>query len=48
MMMLLLAKIAKLSWFEDPEIKDGLVADLSKLVEMSDTRVKLIGLQMLD
>ena len=28
MMMLLLAKIAKLAWFDDPDIKNGLVGEL--------------------
>lgn len=32
MMMLLLAKIAKLAWFDDPEIKNGLVVDLSQIL----------------
>jgi hypothetical protein len=32
MMILLLAKIAKLAWFDDPEIKNGLVPDLSKIL----------------
>jgi hypothetical protein len=33
MMMLLLAKIAKLAWFDDPDIKGGLVIDLSEILK---------------
>jgi len=31
-MILLLAKIAKLAWFDDPDIKNGLVIELSKII----------------
>lgn len=48
MMMLLLAKIAKLAWFDDPEIKNGLVIDLSKILHIPNEEHKLIGLQALD
>lgn len=32
MMILLLAKIAKLAWFDDPDIKTGLVIELTKIL----------------
>lgn len=48
MMILLLAKIAKLAWFDDVEIKNGLVVDLSKILHISNDEHKLIGLQALD
>jgi hypothetical protein len=44
MMILLLAKIAKLAWFDDPEIKNGLVIDLSKILLNVNDEHKLIGL----
>lgn len=44
MMMLLLAKIAKLAWFDDPEIKNGLVIDLSQILLSPSDEHKLIGL----
>lgn len=43
-MILLLAKIAKLAWFDDVEIKNGLVVDLSKILHISNDEHKLIGL----
>ena len=33
MMMLLLAKIAKLGWFDDGVIKSGIVQELTKILE---------------
>ena len=44
MMMLLLAKIAKLAWFDDAEIKNGLVLELSKILHVNNDEHKLIGL----
>lgn len=32
MMILLLAKIAKLAWLDDPDIKNGLVPELTKIL----------------
>lgn len=48
MMMLLLAKIAKLAWFDDPDIKNGLVPDICKMLVQNNPAHKLIGLQALD
>jgi len=48
MMMLLLAKIAKLAWFDDPDIKNGLVPEVTKILQNANPVHKLIGLQALD
>jgi hypothetical protein len=48
MMILLLAKIAKLAWFDHPDIKTGLVLSLSEIVHFQSDEHKLIGLQALD
>ena len=48
MMILLLAKIAKLAWFDDPDIKGGLVVDLNQILSSPSKPHKLIGLQALD
>ena len=48
MMMLLLAKIAKLSWLEDPDIKNNLVVDITKFLSIDNQFNKLVGLQMLE
>lgn len=48
MMILLLAKIAKLGWFDDPDIKTGLVIDLNKIMQNPNDQHKLIGLQAVD
>ena len=47
-MILLLAKIAKLAWFDDADVKNGLIPEVTKLLEMSSIHHKLIGLQALD
>ena len=48
-MMLLLAKIAKLGWFDDPDIKNGLVPQLAKILELRDNPYhKLVGLRAID
>ena len=46
MMILLLAKIAKLGWFDDPDIKTGIVPELMQiLMNPSNSAMhKLIGL----
>ena len=44
MMILLLAKIAKLGWFDDADIKNGLVIDLSKILLIPNDEHKYIGL----
>ena len=44
MMMLLLAKIAKLAWFDDPDIKNGLVPEVTKILQMADPAHRLVGL----
>lgn len=48
MMILLLAKIAKLAWFDDPDIKTGLVITLNKIMLNPNDKHKLIGLQAID
>lgn len=48
MMILLLAKITKLAWFDDADIKNGLVPEVTKLLQMQSIDHKLIGLQALD
>lgn len=48
MMILLLAKIAKLGWFDDPDIKTGLVIELNKIMLNPNDLHKLIGLQAID
>jgi len=44
MMILLLAKIAKLAWFDDPDIKNGLVPKLSEILMKPSDEHKLVGL----
>ena len=46
--MLLLAKIAKLAWFDDPDIKNGLIPEVTKILQIDNPQHKLIGLQALD
>ena len=46
--MLLLAKITKLGWFEDVDIKDGTVTELTKIVQSKNERHRLVGLEALD
>ena len=46
--MLLLAKIAKLAWFDDPDIKNGLIPEVTKILQNGNPLHKLIGLQALD
>ena len=48
MMILLLAKIAKLAWFDDADIKNGLVPELSKIMLSNSNEHRLIGLQAID
>jgi hypothetical protein len=48
MMMLLLAKMAKVAWLDDPEIKNEIVPELTKMINFNDPRHKLIGLQAID
>jgi len=49
MMVLLLARIAKLSWLDDVDIKNELVPRLSEiLIKSSSDEHKLIGLQAID
>lgn len=45
MMMLLLAKITKLGWFDDPQIKNAIVPDLTAILQSGNPQHKLIGLQ---
>ena len=35
-MMLLLAKIAKLAWFDDPDVKNGLIPDITKILQINN------------
>ena len=39
MMMILLAKIAKLAWFDDPVIKTGLVPELTKIIQIKENPI---------
>ena len=48
MMMLLLAKITKLGWFDDVDIKNGIVPELTKIVQSKNERHRVIGLEALD
>jgi hypothetical protein len=48
MMMILLSKITKLGWFDDPDIKNGLVPSLTKILEFSNPVHQLIGMQAID
>ena len=49
MMMILLAKIAKLAWFDDPVIKTGLVPELTKIIQIKENPIhQLIGLRSLN
>ena len=48
MMMLLLAKITKLGWFDDVDIKNGTVPELTKIVQSKNERHRVIGLEALD
>jgi len=48
MMMLLLAKMAKVAWLDDPDIKNEIVPELTKLISQQDPRHKMIGLQAID
>jgi hypothetical protein len=48
MMILLLAKIAKLAWFDDADIKNGLVPDLSKILMSNSNEHRLVGLEAID
>ena len=45
MMILLLAKIVKLGWFDDPEVRNAIVPDLTLIIEQGNDQHKLIGLQ---
>ena len=48
MMMLLLAKIVKLAWFDDAEVKNAVVPQLTKILHKQNPRHKLIGLKAID
>ena len=48
MMILLLAKITKLGWFDDADIKHTIVPDLTMILHSDSPRHKLIGLTALD
>jgi len=48
MMILLLAKIAKLGWFDDADIKHSIVPDLTMILHSDSPKHKLIGLTALD
>jgi hypothetical protein len=48
MIMLLLAKIAKLAWFDDPDIKNGLVPQLNQILTINNPYHKLVGLEAID
>lgn len=46
--MILLAKIAKLLWLDDPDIKNGLVPELTQILEIQNDKHKYMGLLALD
>ena len=48
MMILLLAKITKLGWFDDVEIKHSIVPDLTMILHSDSPKHKLIGLSAID
>lgn len=48
MMILLLSKIVKLSWFDDPDIKYSIVPDLTMILHSDNSSHKLIGLSAID
>jgi hypothetical protein len=48
MMMILLSKIAKLGWFDDVDIKNGLVPSLIKILQLSDPYHQLVGMRSID
>ena len=47
-MMLLLAKIAKLAWLDDHDIKNGLVPELTNILQVQNEQHRLVGLQAID
>ena len=48
MMMLLLARITKMAWFDDVNVKNGVVAEIMKIIEQEHGAHRVIGLQTLD
>lgn len=48
MMMLLLARITKLGWFDDADIKNGIVPELTKILDQKSAEHRLVGLEALD
>ena len=44
MTMLLLARVAKLAWLDQPEIKDGLALELLSIIGSNNPEHKLVGL----
>ena len=44
MIVLLLTKITKLSWFDDPEVKNCIVPDLNFILNSPDPSHRLVGL----
>ncbi len=48
MMMLLLARITKLGWFDDADIKNSIVPELTKLLDQKIPAHRLIGFEALD
>ena len=48
MMMLLLARITKMAWFDDVNVKNGVVAEIMKIIEQEHGPHRVIGLQTLD
>jgi len=48
MMILLLARITKLGWFDDGEIKNGIVPELTRILEQKNAEHRLVGLEALD
>lgn len=48
MMMLLLARITKLGWFDDADIKNSIVPELTKILDQKTAAHRLIGFEALD
>ena len=48
MMMLLLARITKMGWFDDPEIKNSIVPELTKILDQKNAAHRLVGFEALD
>lgn len=48
MMMLLLARITKMGWFDDADIKNSIVPELTKILDQKNAAHRLVGFEALD